>query len=330
MLNVFLTVDTEIWPYAPGWPVNALPADKADFSQEVDAYIFGKTSRGEFGLPFQMDVLNRHGLKAVYFVEALFASVVGLETLARIVGLIRDRGHEVQLHIHTEWLREIARPDLPAQFRQHIRQFPADEQARIIAHGIANLRAAGASKVCAFRAGNFGANFDTLRALTSNGMLYDTSHNACFLDAECQMRTDEPLLQQRMIDGVYEFPVSTFSDYPGHVRPAQLCACSFQELESALLQAWRAGWYSFVIVWHGFELIRNVREPGRRRPDWINIRRFERLCGFLAANRDKFRTAVFSEIDARTIPSAGMVHRIKSPLRNTAWRFAEQIASRLL
>lgn len=329
-MNVFLTVDTEIWPYVRGWPVNALPTGKTDFSEEVDAYIFGKTSRGEFGLPFQMDVLDRHGLKAVYFVEALFASKVGLETLARIVSLIRDRGHEVQLHLHTEWLREISRPDLPAQFRQHIRQFPRDEQARIIAHGIANLRAAGARNVCAFRAGNFGANFDTLRALAHNGIIFDTSHNTCFLDAECQMRTAEPLLQHRMIDGVYEFPVTVFNDYPGHVRPAQLCACSFQELEAALLQAWRAGWYSFVIVWHGFELLRHVRKPGRQTPDRIIIRRFERLCGFLAANRDKFHTAVFSEIDARAIPQAGTAHPLKSRLRYSAWRFVEQIASRLI
>lgn len=330
MLNVFLTVDTEIWPFSPGWPVKPLPEGKADYAQEIDAYILGKTRKGAFGLPYQMDVLDRHGLKAVYFVEALFASVVGIDALARIVSLIQDHGHEVQLHVHTEWLGEIGGADLPAQFRQHIRQFTEDEQAQIIARAIANLQQAGARNLCAYRAGNFGANFDTLRALARNGIRYDSSHNACFLDAECHLRTGEPLLQQAVIEGVYEFPVSTFSDYPGHLRPAQLCATSFREMKTALLQAWREGWHSFVIVWHGFELIRHVREPGRQTPDWINVRRLEQLSGFLAANRDKFRSAVFSAIDEHAIPQAQALRPLKSVPWHTAWRYAEQMASRLL
>jgi len=329
MLNVFLTVDTEIWPFATDWPVNALPPSKSDFSAEIACYIRGQTGSGDYGVQFQMELLNRNKLKATYFVEALFAGRAGARPLRDIVGQVQAAGHEVQLHVHTEWLRELADPDLPAEFQQHIREFSEEVQTRIIAKGIANLRQAGARNVCAFRAGNYGANLETLRALARNGIVFDTSHNACFLDTECQIRTDEPLQQPTMIDGVYEFPVSVFSDYPGHVRPAQVCACSFQELEAALLQAWRAGWYSFVIVWHSFELMRRVREPGRRAPDWMHIRRFEQLCGFLAANREKFRTAVFSEIDARTLPSNGRSHPLTSPLRYTAWRFAEQIATRL-
>ena len=329
MLNVFLTVDTEVWPFATDWPGNSLPHSK-DFSAEIAGYIHGETDSGDYGVPFQMEILNRNKLKATYFVEALLAGRVGVGPLRDIVGQVQAGGHDVQLHVHTEWLRELADPDLPAEFRQNMRQFSEDDQTRIISRGIANLRQAGAHNVCAFRAGNYGANFETLRALKRNGIVFDTSHNACFLDAECQLRTDELLLQPTMIDGVYEFPVSVFSDYPGHLRPAQLGACSFQELKAALLQAWTAGWYSFVIVWHGFELLRRVTEPGRRTPDWITIRRFERLCAFLDTNRDKFRTAVFSEIDAKTIPPAGIAVALKSPLRLTAWRMAEQLASRLI
>ena len=65
----------------------------------------------------------------------------------------------------------------------------------------------------------------------------------------------------KQVSLVEKLALRPLSDYPGHVRPAQLGACSFQELKAALLQAWRAGWYSFVIVWHGFELTAQVREP---------------------------------------------------------------------
>lgn len=330
MLNVFLTVDTEVWPFSPGWPVKRLSADKLDFSAEVEGYILGRTSRGNVGLPYQIEVLRRSGLKATYFVEALFAGRAGEQHLCEIVRVLQEGGQDVQLHVHTEWLGELSHEKLPSNFRQHIRQFSEFDQTRIIARGINNLRDAGATNVCAFRAGNFGANFDTLRALANNGIHIDSSYNSCFLDAECQMRTVESMLQPRTIHGVCVFPVTTFVDFPGHERPAQLCACSFQELTKALLQAWRNKQYSFVIVWHPFELMKDVRNPAKRRPDLINVRRFERLCEFLSNNRDKFRSSTFSDVDILKVPVLENIARIRSPLRYTAWRYAEQIASRLL
>lgn len=331
MLNVFLTVDTEVWPYSQGWPVTALPADKTDFARELDAYIHGRTPKGDFGIPYQMALLNQHGLKATYFVEALFGSAIGLGPLREIVQLVRDGGHEVQLHLHTEWLREIRDPALPAQFQQHIRQFSLEDQTRLIARGVENLIACGATDVCAFRAGNFGANFDTLRALAANGLKFDSSHNTCYLDTTCQMPTDSLLLQPREIEGVWEYPVSFFVDYPGHYRHAQLCACSFPELRNALLAAWREEWHSFVIVFHGFELLKHFNQADRTTtPEPINLRRFRQLCEFLGANRDKFHTAQFAELDPRAIPSVHAERPLNSPLRHTARRYAEQAVSRFL
>lgn len=330
VLHVFLTVDTEIWPFVTGWPVTALPPAKADFSAEIAGYIRGETASGDYGVPFQIEMLNRNGLKATYFVEALFAGKAGAGHLRDIVRLVQDGGHEVQLHAHTEWLRELSDPDLPARFQQHIRQFSEDEQTRIIARGVANLRQAGARKLCAFRAGNYGASFDTLRALARNGIAYDSSHNTCYMDSDCWMPTGRPLLQPQRMEGVVEFPVSFFSDYPGHYRHAQLCACSFQEVRTALLDAWQAGWYAFVIVWHGFELVRNVGQPDRRAPDPVVIGRFKRLARFLGENRDKFRTTLFSEVDAAAIPVGIAGGPLRSRPWHTAWRYAEQLASRML
>src|SRR5438034_4611872 len=95
-LNVFLTVDTEVWPRTPDWIATGL-------SPEIDRFIYGVTADGQFGLKYQIDMLNEYGLKAVFLVEALFACIVGLEPLRKIVSLIQAGGHDVQLHIHTEW-----------------------------------------------------------------------------------------------------------------------------------------------------------------------------------------------------------------------------------
>jgi peptidoglycan/xylan/chitin deacetylase (PgdA/CDA1 family) len=49
-----------------------------------------------------MDVLDAHGMKAVFFVESLFPCVLGPERLREIVQMVQERGHEVQVHLHTE------------------------------------------------------------------------------------------------------------------------------------------------------------------------------------------------------------------------------------
>lgn len=322
MLNVFLTVDTELWPIAPGWPQRPIAPARTDFSREIALYIDGATPQGQYGTGFQLEVLDRFGLKACFFVEALCAGRIGGGLLERTVGRIQRGGHEVQLHLHTEWLGDLAEPTLPARPRQFMHQFSQTEQAALVRVGVASLRAAGAAAVCAFRAGSFGANRDTLRALAECGLAFDSSYNPTCRHADwvgaCTLE------QPALIDGVLEFPVSTFRDYPGHRRHAQVCACSFDEMKSALLAAWAAGWYSFVIVLHSFELVRNRETPAGARADWLNIARFERLCAFLATHREKFATRLFSELDPAGVPATLPARALRSPLIHTIRRVAQQ------
>src|SRR5205807_1121886 len=129
-----------------------------------------------------------------------------------------------------------------------------------------------------------------------HGIRFDSSYNYCYLDSDCGLRIATPLLQPQAVEGVVEFPIAFFRDWPGHCRHAQVCACSGPELEHALWQAWERGWHSFVLVCHGFELLKN-RKQTRTWPnaDWIVIQRLERLCRFLAEHRDKFRTVGFGD-----------------------------------
>jgi hypothetical protein len=331
VLNVHLTVDTELWPFSPGWPRIPLPADKKDFSEEIANYLYGKTSAGNFGVPYQIGRLNKYGLKATYFVDPMFAQVVGKEALRQLVSLIQDGGQEVQVHMHTEWLGEISDPLLPRERRQNIGQYSESEQTAIIGHGINTLRECGATSLVAFRAGNFGANLSTLRAAKNNGLSFDSSHNTCFLGAACDMEALGPLTQPKLVEGIMEFPISFYSDYSNHLRHAQLGACSFAELQAALLWAWREGWHSFVILLHGTELVRHQdREGGQIMPNSVVVSRFDKLCQFLNAHSDKFSTVPFCELDPAAIPANGTANWFRSSLTRTLWRHGEQFAGRFL
>ena len=323
MLNVLITVDTEVWPYTPYWRETQL-------GEEMDCYIWGSTSKGSFGLPYQTALLREHGLRAVFFVESLFACVVGMERLQQIVEILRGSGQEVQLHIHTEWLERMEASPLGTHFGPNMKDFSAAEQQVLIALGRENLARCGVTGRRAFRAGNFGANHDTLRALSACGMQMDTSHNIAFIGSGCAIEVDPLLVQPRRLHGIEEYPVSYFRDFPGHWRPAQLCACSSAELEAALLEAWEQGWHSFVIVSHSFELLQRERRPGKKpRPARIVIDRFQNLCRFLARHSDKFRTVGFSDIAPPDWSLADQAKPLRSQVTRTARRMVEQAIGRL-
>lgn len=321
--NVFITIDTEVsTPLSENWRTTAL-------SEEIERDIYGRTDTGELGIVHQMDVMNSYGIKATFFVEALFACEVGIQPLQRVLDAIRQYGHDAQLHIHTEWLPRLSKPLLDSKYGQHIRNFSVEDQAKLIGRGKSIFQACG-MEVKAFRAGNYGANFDTLRALRENGIYFDTSYNFVRLEAACGMSMPEPLLQPQNFEGVFELPVSFFRDGLRHYRPLQICACSQTEIENTLLSAWQMGWYSVVIVSHSFELLNRPAQAGERpTASRIRDRRFERICRFLAQQKEKFRTLTFSELMPEEISTISPGRIPTSGLHHTAWRYLEQLADRV-
>jgi hypothetical protein len=320
MLNVLYTVDTELWPW--GWDDSS-----AGMQAAMDLDIRGHTSKGNYGVQFQIDLLDQHGLTGVFLVESLFASAKGTELLRQITDPIRAGGHEVQLHLHTEWLDRMPGVDLvDGHTGQNMADFSEPHQTRLIEVGLANLQEAGNDLSTAFRAGNYGADNRTLPALARNGVKYDTSYNYCHLGGACRMDYEDVLLQPVLIDGVIEVPVNHFRDRPGGLRHTQLMACSFAEMRAMLLRAHELEWHTFVIVSHSFELINRVK----RAPDMMVIRRFERLCQFLAENTDRFRVCGFNDLGPDLLVHFADQPELKSNALRTLQRVSEQALRRFI
>ncbi|MFY7913428.1 MAG: hypothetical protein ACOVPA_02020, partial [Rubrivivax sp.] len=173
MLDVYITVDVEVW--CEDW--NRIDEQ---FPEAFHRYVYGPTPQGEFGLPFQLRLLNEYGLRACFFVEPLFSLRFGAQWLKKIVDLIQGAGQEVQLHLHPEWVDEITPPPVSTDGgkRPLLKQYPLADQITLIGLGKRLLEEAGVAQVSAFRAGSFGFNANTLRAVACNGMSIDASYNA--------------------------------------------------------------------------------------------------------------------------------------------------------
>jgi peptidoglycan/xylan/chitin deacetylase (PgdA/CDA1 family) len=316
---VFYTVDTEL---SPGLHQRGL-----SLAENLNAAVLGITNRGEWGIRYQIERLNAHGLKGVFFVEALCAYLGDADILKRIVEPVLQGGHEVQLHLHTEWLKWIDKDPVSGRRGENIFDFDGDDQYRLLEMGLNALTQAGAPTPTAFRAGNYGANNDTLRALGRLGIRYDTSYNYPYLQNGCRLEFPRSLHRPAELEGVVEVPITFFEDYPNHSRPLQLAAVSSSEMEWVIDSCVASDRPTAVIVSHSFELLNRKRQRANK----ILVRRFNRLCSVLQQRQARAPTMTFAAFDrARSQSMSSEPTPLRSNVARTAVRMLEQSLGNLL
>lgn len=320
MTSLYLTIDTE---YSPGL---FLKLGKAARAHNFAHSIAGDTPNGAVGIFHEMDVLERHGLQAVFFVDPMPALVWGVEAVADVVGPIVARGHDIQLHLHSEWL-EFAGACNPLGGRtgRDIKDFSLNDQLTLLAYARATLMAAGARAPIAFRAGNYGANDDTLRALAALGMRYDSSYCPGIANSACAIPLRANQCEPVERYGVIEVPIGCIEGPRGRLRHFQLTALTAAEILAALDHANCQGRASMTLVLHSFELLSRDRLKINR----IVKRRFEQVCARLAA-MPGVSTATYAsqppQVGADPAANLPLPH---NPLR-TARRYVEQAVGDML
>lgn len=308
--RLYITIDTE---YAAG----LFGRGRAEcFARSIS----GETAEGPAGIGFQMDVFERHGLKAVFFVDPMPALVWGVAAIEDVVGPIVARGHDVQLHLHTEWLAPSgAANPLGSRIGQNLWDFTFEEQCRLLDYARATLVAAGAPAPVAFRAGNYGADDNTLRALAELGIAFDSSHCPGIAGSLCRigLGPGDRLPVERL--GVIEVPTGCIAARGGGLRHAQLTALSSAEILAALRHARDGGQAGFTLVSHSFELL----SRDRTRINHIVRRRFEQLCAGLER-----LTGIATGTYVEHPPHVQVLDT--APLPHRAWRTGRRLAEQAL
>lgn len=317
MLPVLITIDTEfsLALYRQG--------SGRERTFNFDRAIACRGKWGESGIFYQMDQLDRHGLKGVFFVDPMPALVWGQRAVDEVVQPILARGHGVQLHLHPEWLEFADRKIAPVGgLGRNIRDFLLTDQRALLEYAIERLVEAGADRPIAFRAGNYGADDNTLRALSSLGLTYDSSFPAGIAASSCAISLPAGQLAPIRHHGITELPIGAIGAGSGALRHAQITALSRREMKEAIVHAADSGWPLFVLVSHSFELFDRTRGV----PNWLVRRRFDKLCAWLETS-SVARSARFVDLPELLQQPANRPERLAplphQPLRS-ALRMAEQ------
>lgn len=318
--RVFITIDTE---YSSGLYTGPGTADRAENYARSIACI---TPEGAAGIAHKLQLLNEYGQKAVFFVDPMPALVWGVAAIEDVVGPIIEAGQDVQLHCHTEWLALAgeANPLASKAVGRNLFDFPFEEQCTILDYARATLMAAGARAPVAFRAGNYGANDDTLRALAAIGLHYDSSHCPALPTGASRISLGPEDRDPLGHMGVLEVPVGAISTLGGGLRHAQITALTLSEMLAAIRHARDNERPTFTLVSHSFELInrRNLSV------NHVVRKRFTRLVKALAGMRGT-ETGTYAETPPQVRLTGGNAALPASPLR-TGIRLAEQFVSNAL
>ena len=328
-VNVFITVDTEHSIGGAFRDPNLKPVGN-------EKRVFGKIGDTAYGIPLIMDIADLNKLPITFFVEVLNKYYFGEDETKKVYKYIIDRGHDIQLHLHPNYLNFTRSDPGKLYFNDNIYRYDLSKQIELIREGKELLTKYGIKPPIAFRAGNFAADNNTLIALKENGFLIDSSYNYCYLGNHRRINNIE-INDASMVEDIWEFPITNFKEFPflgvHRTRPLDINGASFAEMKAALNFAKKHGPRNITIILHSFSFIKAYDvQYNRIKPRFHVIRRFEKLCRFLSENSQTFKVLTFGSLDKQELEKmcANPVHTFpKVPVYPSFLRYFEQLYDRV-
>jgi peptidoglycan/xylan/chitin deacetylase (PgdA/CDA1 family) len=181
-----------------GKPEIYLTIDTEDDYFTVPHMLTGEGIGEDYGAYGILDILDKHNLRATWFVNVYEAHRhEDPTTVERLVKAIDERGHEIALHTHpSEDLEMYARP---------LYWFDAEQQKTILGYGAELIEKWIGRAPVSFRAGGYVLNDQTFEALESLGFRIDSS---VFFSSKNNRITPFTVNAVRMRGRVVEVPVT--------------------------------------------------------------------------------------------------------------------------
>ena len=189
--KIIITVDTEV-------------GERAKYVKNgFEKFILGNINNEYYGLPKIVEILGQSNYKAEFFVDVYEYKYYGEKKFKNLCKFLTKNNHGVQLHTHPSYAYDTSRINMY--------EYSLEEQIKIISDGKELIKNWIGKYPIAHRAGNYGANNDTLQALKENKIKIDSSlfykHENCKIQFPTK---NDPIFY----NGVLESPITVIKTYP--------------------------------------------------------------------------------------------------------------------
>jgi peptidoglycan/xylan/chitin deacetylase (PgdA/CDA1 family) len=299
--GVFITIDVECsmggaWGDENLRPVHPSRAMMGEYGDE------------QLGVPLICRFLKDCGLAATFFVETFAEEQGNLGQTEPVCHFLLQSGQDIQLHVHPNHKHYgLKQQGKPFPFTDGLADLDPDAQRALLAEGCERLDRWTGRRPVAFRAGNMGANEQSLAQMAAVGLRIDSSYTFPYLGKQCRFRDPQRYNGSKWYGDVLELALSGFEQrrLPGlhPAQPLDLMGTSFEECRDAIRMICGAG-ADAVVILHSFSLfkVRNYQYDGGRL-NRVVARRFRRLCAWLAENASEFPTFTFAQLAAAVAAS---------------------------
>ena len=246
--------------------------------------ISGNISDNYFENPKILEILRKFNLKATFFVNVYEYKKWGKEELIALCQIIKAKGNDVQLHSHPIWVYD--------RNREHMWQYSLEEQIKIIKDGKDLLKKWTGEYPIAHRAGAYGLNEDTLKALCANDIPIDSS--MFYSHPNCKVTWTKNKVIERK--GIIEVPVTGFyrnmcwKTGPLTLKRSRAFIktdvdwASLDELKYFVHEAKKHDIRVMNLFMHSYSLLKFDQDFSNAEPDWDDINKLDEFLAFVSCD----------------------------------------------
>jgi len=272
-LYLLITVDVE----NPQTPLRK----KRHFQNLID----GEIGDNPIGISQIIEILGKFSFHATFFFNVYESAVWGKDVLRNICHKIKLKNCDVQLHTHPIWCFD--------NNREHMWQYSLEEQIEIIGEGRTLIKEWTSEFPVAHRAGAYGINEDTLKALSVNNIPVDCS--MFYSHPNCKIVWTRNRIMER--EGTIEIPITGFfkniyCDFglfrlkitKGFIK-TDIDWCSLDELKYSVQEMKSNGNKIMNLSMHSYSLIKFNQDFPRFEPDYNNINKLESFLKYVGDDK---------------------------------------------
>lgn len=255
--------------------------------RELKSMIYGKVEGQYFGFPKILEICDSYHIKITFFLSVFDCGKYGKKALETICRIIKEKGYDIQLHTHPRRSYD--------KDRREMYLYSLDEQIKIVKEGKELIKEWTGEYPIAHRAGAYGINEDTLRALQVNNIPIDSS--MFFSCPNCKVTWTRNKVVEK--DSLIEIPVTVFSRKCyvnlGHIKipfcnnyyvKTDIDWATLDELKFFVQEAKNHDIRVMNLFMHSYSLVKFDKNFSHLEPDYDDIEKLQSFLDYASNDED--------------------------------------------